>query len=57
MGSLVKMQIADTPRTMLSLGRKIAQKLRCSSYLVQIRVVEIEISIARGMLQKTVKSA
>ena len=50
MGSLVKMQIADTPQTMLSLGRKIAQKLRCSSYLVQIRVVEIEISIARGML-------
>ena len=38
-------------------GRKIAQKPRCSSYVLQIRVVEIEISVAREILQKTVKSA
>ena len=39
------------------IGRKIAQKPRCSSYVLQIRVVEIEISVAREILQKTVKSA
>ena len=45
-----------TPRTTLSVGRKIAQKPCCSSYVLQIRVVEVAIRVAREILQKTVKS-
>ena len=45
-----------TPRTTLSVGRKITQKPCSSSYVLQIRVVEVAIRVAQEILQKTVKS-
>ena len=42
---------------MLTLGLKISQKQRFSSYVLKISVVQGIISVAQEILQKTVKSA